>query len=205
MSLKKSFFKAITAFFILVLCTGMLFACDKQESEVQTEYGLYISDLSYDEDSLTLTVHVGLGDGNRKLDGITAHREYALTRKNAYWNLVENTFTLDGSAIYSVVNSALTQDELNHDGKFYSCLKIVFDYVTIYKSTKSDGNVTASGKNYVHSFTVTESGNTYAVLTRETPFTAAWYATLICAGIAVAAVAVAVMLARGNYARRIQR
>lgn len=199
-NLKNSFLKAVALIIIVALCLCALTACSKNEDSGDTEYSLYIKSVEYGDDGETLTVRVGLSATPRALNGIAAERTYALNRVDYWWNEVENTFTFDGTALYGAVNAAVTPDEREFDGVTYSHLKIVFDYVTIYKSTESQGTVTRSGKNYIHTFNVND-GETACTLTRKTPYTAAWYATLAVVGVVLAA-ALCFILSRGHYGGR---
>ena len=123
--------------------------------------------------------------------------------KGHFVNLYTYTVSFDGEAIFCAVSDRLTQDGTILNGAEYSTLKIVYDYATIYKSIKSDGYYTKSGRNHVHSFEVNEEPF-QEVLTREIPRQSTWYAVLIGVAGAVVVVFVIAKSVRGKYGRKTQ-
>ncbi|MCQ2602916.1 MAG: hypothetical protein MJ193_03190 [Clostridia bacterium] len=154
-----------------------------------------IKSIGYADDTIIVTVKIGKERivGNAQLDN-------TVEKKNSFFNITKNTYQIDGVAIYGGIVGNLTQDELNFDGKTYSHLKIVFDYDTINKSTKSNGDLSKDGKHFVHSF-VLDDGQNNITLERETPNTAVWYETLIGCAVALMIIVATIVALKGKYGR----
>ncbi len=180
----------------LILCIGVFCSCNANPEIENEAYDLSIKSISYADDLIIVTVKIG----DERVVG-TAQRENVVEKKNSFFNVTKNTYKIDGVAIYGGIVNALSQDELNHDGKTYSHLKIVFDYATIYKSTKSDGELSKDGKYFVHSF-VLDDGVNGILLERETPATAVWYETLICVAVALLIIVATIVALKGKYGRK---
>ena len=170
--------------------------CNKTDIAPAT-YGVYVKSVTVEEDVCTVRLSRS-GKGESLQDSVIAVEEVS----GSFFDTYIYTVSFDGGATFSAVNNLLTQDGTILDGEEYSTLKIVYDYDTIYKSIKSDGVYTKSGRTHTHSFEVVE-GPFQVTLTREVPNQSVWYAVAIGGTVALLlAVAVTLKVVRGKYGRK---
>lgn len=109
--------------------------------------------------------------------------------------MTETTISLNPSSIFSAVKASVPQEDLVSDGVEYNRLKVVLRYDTIYKSIKSDGEITRAGRTYTHVFALDESlENDVITLKMRSPNSANWYATLVCCALAIVLIALVATL-----------
>lgn len=162
------------------------------------EYGVYVKSADVVDD--VCTVHLARsGKGESVGDSVILIEMTG----GSFFDTYHYTVSFDGEAIFSAVSDAITQDGTILDGKEYSTLKIVYDYDTIYKSTKSDGVQSKSGRTHTHSFEVTNAPF-QASLTRDVPNQSVWYAVAIGVTVALLLGVVTLMAVRGKYGRKNQ-
>lgn len=137
------------------------------------------------------TVYVTFSKTDRKLEGCGAVWHSEKRKDGAFYNVSETTVTLAPDSIFSAVKESVPQEDLVHNDVEYNRLKVVLRYDTIYKSIKSNGEITREGRKYVHKYAL-EQGLESDVFTLEmrTQNAASWYGTLL--GCAVAAMLVAI-------------
>ena len=182
---------------LLLLLVGLVaVGCNSTDTAPAT-YGVYVKSVTVEEDVCTVRLSRS-GKGESLQDSVIAVEEVS----GNFFDTYIYTVSFDGGATFSAVNNLLTQDGTILDGEEYSTLKIVYDYDTIYKSIKSDGVYTKSGKTHTHSFEVVE-GPFQVTLTREVPNQSTWYAVAIGGTVALLlAVAVTLKVVRGKYGRK---
>lgn len=180
----------------LILCIGVFCSCNAKNDNESDVFNLSIKLVEYADDLIIVSVEIG----DERVVG-TAERKSFVEKENSFFNVTKSVYEIDGVAIYGGIVDELTQDELNFGGKTYSHLKIVFDYDTIYKSTKSDGEISRDGKYYVHSFVLDDSLNN-VLLERETPNTAVWYETLMGSAVALIIIVATIVALKGKYGRK---
>jgi hypothetical protein len=172
-------------------------ACNQVEPDTAT-YGVYLKSAEVVDGQCV--VHLSRSGSDEAL----GQSQIAIVEEKGHFvNTYTYTVTFDGEAIFCAVQSRLTQDGTILNGAEYSTLKIVYDYATIYKSIKSDGEHSKSGRNYVHSFDVS-NGPFEATLTRKIPRQSTWYAVLLGGAGAVIVAFVVAHLVRGKYCRKTQ-
>ncbi len=190
-------------FLCIALLLTILFVtvgCNKTDEVNTSTYGVYVKEVSKSED--TCTVKLGRsGRGESLGDSVIAITE----EKGDFFDTYTYTVTFDGGAIFSAVAERLTQDGTISNEEEKSSLKIVYDYDTIYKSIKSDGITGKNGRTYSHLFEVKEQ-SFQAVLTREIPNQATWYAVLIGVTVflTVGAVVTVVIIGKRKNGRKTQ-
>jgi hypothetical protein len=183
---------------ILLLLVGLVaVGCNSTDTPPAT-YGVYVKSVTVEDDVCTVRLSRS-GKGESLQDSVIAVEEVG----GSFFDTYIYTVSFDGGATFSAVNHLLTQDVTILEGKEYSTLKIVYDYDTIYKSIKSDGEHSKSGRNYVHSFDVS-NGPFEATLTRNIPRQSTWYAVLLGGAGAVIVAFVVAHLVRGKYGRKTQ-
>ena len=171
--------------------------CNKTDTPPAT-YGVYVKSVTVEEDVCTVRLSRS-GKGESLQDSVIAVEEVG----GSFFDTYLYTVSFDGGATFSAVNNLLTQDGTILDGEEYSTLKIVYDYDTIYKSIKSDGVHTKSGRTNTHSFEVSK-GPFEVHLNRQTPRQSTWYAVLIGGAVATVVAFSIAHLVRGKYGRKTQ-
>ena len=137
------------------------------------------------------TVYVTFSKTDRKLEGCSAVWHSEKRKDGAFYNVSETTVTLAPNSIFSVVKESVPQEDLVHNDVQYNRLKVVLRYDTIYKSIKSNGEITREGRKYVHKYALDQSlESDVFTLEMRTQNAASWYGTLL--GCAVAAMLVAI-------------
>ncbi|MCQ2409152.1 MAG: hypothetical protein MJ068_01250 [Clostridia bacterium] len=182
---------------LLIISIFLLFVSCNRETENPGEYlkDLYIVDKSFNEDEQIMTVVIGFaGQEEKKLPDEVSARIYSeVFSDGAFYKESETEITVNGTSIFSAVNNMLTQDEKIYNGMEYSCLKVEFQYATIYKSIISKGIISKQGKYYVHRFMIDETASDQTIsLVQRQQNSAAWYGTL--AGCAVAVMLIVSMV-----------
>lgn len=182
--------------FVVLLIFSMVFilsSCNKQPEEINpSEISLYLVDTSFNEDEYVMTVTVGqTGPEENKIQGESLASMYSVKKNSgSFYTQSESVISLNSSSIFSAVNNMLTQDEKIYNGTLYSCLKVEFQYATIYKSIISKGITTKQGRYYIHTFTIDETAENQQIsLSLRQQNSAAWYGTLAGCSVAVMLIA----------------
>lgn len=197
MNLKNSFRIAVLIVSI-VLCLIALSACDDVSETNDYDYVLRVKSVEIVDGEVVVHVDKS-GDGDEIVGTEGVYRVW--TEYGDFYNEIKTVFDFDGETIFSATENFLAQYGGNYGVEDFSSLKIVFDYDTIYKSTKSDGEVSKVGGGYVHSHEIVRGENSFT-LERRYPRSSSWYG--LTAGVAVFAVVVAgvaVLIKRGKYGR----
>lgn len=141
------------------------------------------------------TVYVGFSKTDNKAEGASAVWHSDRRKDGEFYFLTETTISLNPSAIFSAVKASVPQEDLVSDGVEYNRLKVVLRYDTIYKSIKSDGEITRAGRTYTHVFALDESlENEVITLKMRSPNSANWYAMLACCALAIVLIAIVATL-----------
>lgn len=141
-------------------------------------------------------VYVTFSKTDKKLEGCSAVWHSEKRKDGAFYNVSENTVTLAPDSIFSAVKECIPQEDLVHNDVPYNRLKVVLRYDTIYKSIKSNGEITREGRKYVHKYALDQSlGSDVFTLEMRTQNAASWYGTLLGCALAVALVAIGVTFA----------
>lgn len=182
---------------ILLALTLTLVACNEVEPSNST-YGVYLKSASVEDGVCTVRL-----SRSAKGDSLGESQIVVEGEEDHFFTHYVYSVTFDGEAIFCAVEQLLTQDGTILDGAEYSTLKIVYDYDTIYKSIKSDGVHTKSGRTNTHSFEVSK-GPFEVHLNRQTPRQSTWYAVLIGGAVATVVAFSIAHLVRGKYGRKTQ-
>ncbi len=142
------------------------------------------------------TVYVTFSKTDRKLEGCGAVWHSEKRKDGAFYNVSETTVTLAPDSIFSAVKESVPQEDLVYNDVEYNRLKVVLRYDTIYKSIKSNGEITRAGRKYVHKYALDQSlESDVFTLEMRTQNAASWYGTLLGCALAVALVAIGVTFA----------
>lgn len=142
------------------------------------------------------TVYVTFSKTDRKLEGCSAVWHSEKRKDGAFYNVSETTVTLAPDSIFSAVKESVPQEDLVYNDVEYNRLKVVLRYDTIYKSIKSNGEITREGQKYVHKYALEKSlESDVFTLEMRTQNAASWYGTLLGCALAVALVAIGVTFA----------
>ena len=142
------------------------------------------------------TVYVTFSKTNRKLEGCGAVWQSEKRKDGAFYNVSETTVTLAPDSIFSAVKESVPQEDLVHNDVEYNRLKVVLRYDTIYKSIKSNGEITRSGRTYTHAFTLDENiQNDVFTLEMRSANSANWYAVLAACAFGVVLISIIATLA----------
>lgn len=141
-------------------------------------------------------IYVTFSKTDRKLECCGAVWHSEKRKDGAFYNVSETTVTLAPDSIFSAVKESVPQEDLVHNDVEYNRLKVVLRYDTIYKSIKSNGEITREGRKYVHKYAL-EQGLESDVFTLEmrTQNAASWYGTLLGCALAAMLVAIGVTFA----------
>ena len=215
--------KRITLTILVVALTLIsafsLFACNKQDDE-DVVRDLYIYDIEFEEDETPQSpseeavisddssesngdsservaiVYVTFSKTDRKLEGCNAVWHSQKRKDGAFYNVSETTVTLAPDSIFSALKESIPQEDLVHDGVEYNRLKVVLRYDTIYKSIKSNGEITRVGRKSVHKYALDQSlESDVFTLEMRTQNAASWYGTLLGCALLVALAAIGVTFA----------
>lgn len=141
-------------------------------------------------------IYVTFSKTDRKLDGCSAVWHSEKRKDGAFYNVTETTVTLAPDSIFSAVKESVPQEDLVYNDVEYNRLKVVLRYDTIYKSIKSNGEITREGQKYVHKYALEKSlESDVFTLEMRTQNAASWYGTLLGCVLAVALVAIGVTFA----------
>lgn len=141
-------------------------------------------------------IYVTFSKTDRKLDGCSAAWHSEKRKDGAFYNVSETTVTLAPDSIFSAVKESVPQEDLVYNDVEYNRLKVVLRYDTIYKSIKSNGEITREGQKYVHKYALEKSlESDVFTLEMRTQNAASWYGTLLGCALAVALVAIGVTFA----------
>ena len=142
------------------------------------------------------TVYVGFSKTDRQVEGASAVWHSDRRKDGEFYFVTETTISLNPSAIFSAVKASVPQEDLVSDGVEYNRLKVVLRYDTIYKSIKSNGEITREGQKYVHKYALEKRlESDVFTLEMRTQNAASWYGTLLGCALAVALVAIGVTFA----------
>lgn len=174
---------------------SVTFSGDEKDDDASKEQ----TTLSEDESEPIATVYVGFSKTERKIDGVSAIWHSEKRKDGEFYFVTDTSISFNPDAIFCAVKNCIPQEDLVKDGVEYNRLKVVLRYDTIYKSIKSDGDITRKGRTYTHVFELDESLDCdTVVLTMRTPNSANWYATLACCALgAVLAAIVATLCVKG--------
>lgn len=198
----------VLACLTMLLTVLGLSACDEKINgtvTTDTPHDLYVKTIEYDGQE-TMTVIIGFsGEDEKKL---TSTSNWHNVRRNGDLKIYQDVeITLNPSDIFKEVSNALTDEDFENDGVEYKRLKIALRYDTMYKSIKTNGEVTKVKNVYRHVFQLDEtSQNEMPKLSLYNYNSATWYTLLIC-GVVLAAVIVVCLIAalRGKYGKRQQK
>ncbi len=207
--MKKRKITAIVLIFALVIASAFcLCACDKQDDsdgDVIRNLYIYSVELQKKDDTQNATdatddnvalVYVTFSQTSRKIEGATALWHSEKSKDTEFYYLTKTSITLNPNAIFCAVKESVPQEELTDGEVVYNRLKVVLRYDTIYKSIKSDGEITRTQRTYTHKFALDESlENDVFTLEMRTPNSANWYAVLVACALVVALVAIIVTCA----------
>ena len=212
--------KKITLFllvFTLVFASAFfLVACnEQQEDEGDITRDLYVYAIAFedagateeessakvqaDADSSadkTAIVYLTFSKTDRKIEGANAlwHSEKRKDGESYFVTTIK--ISLSPESIFSAVKESIPQEDLVKDEVEYNRLKVVLRYDTIYKSIKSNGEITREGQKYVHKYALEKSlESDVFTLEMRTQNAASWYGTLLGCALAVALVAIGVTFA----------
>lgn len=192
----------------ILFATLVLSACDEKINgtvTTDTPHDLYIKTIGYDGQE-TMTVIIGFnGEDEKKLESTS---NWHNVRRNGVLKIYQDVeITLNPSEIYDEVKSKLTDEDYKFDGVEYKRLKIALRYDTMYKSIKTNGEVSKVKNVYRHVFQLDEtSQNEMPKLSLYNYNSATWYTLLICGVVLAAVIAVCLIAAlRGKYGKRQQK
>lgn len=191
---------------VVVLSCIMLFACNAQEGEDSVRE-IYYYGMEYPEDSEIAIVYVTFSKTDTLIEGVEGVWHSELKNDGAFYQVSTSTVSYNDGAIFSAVENFIPQENLIHDGIEYKGLKVVLRYATIYKSIKSDGNLTMSSGNYVHTFDIQEGGEDGGfTLTMRSARSAVWYGMLlgIAVGVALCIVGIRFLIKGGKWQKKTQ-
>ncbi|MDE7373493.1 MAG: hypothetical protein K2N18_05460 [Clostridia bacterium] len=197
---KRKIVYGIIAVVICLFCTVILSACNgkgkENESVSEFERSLYLHEIVYNEEELTMCAVVTFKGDESKILSSKLNWKSTTYPLNVLFKEEDVAMTVDASAVYDEIEGRLTDADYIRDGVEYNHLKVELRYDTIYKSISSDGEVTKSGRYYLHFFEFDEDKNEQAFsLHLKTQITANWYTLLIVCVLALAVVLLAVTLA----------
>ena len=202
---KKRIALLVTVVVIVVVLSTLLSACNNNESSGDYEYRMYIRRTVYNSDDGVMTVYVSLTkDEDSKIEGANANWHYEKSNVNAFFGRYDYTVNFSPSTIFSAVENSLTQEQRIVDGVEYNILKVVFEYATIYKSLKSDGEKHISEEYYLHDFALDETQTSFeTTLSLRVQSSAGWYGVLIAAAVAAfGTIILIVLVRRKKYAKQ---
>lgn len=185
----------LVALTLIALCV-MLCACSKTEESDVVERKIYLTGgivfTSVEDD--TAYVHVSFSGGGECVGTATWSSE--IQNVDLWYKQSTSTVTFDPSRIFSAVKEAVPQEDLKNEDHIYNRLKVVLLYDTIYKSIKSDGQITKNGRTYTHAFELDETLDERTItLTMRSARSENWYTALIAGGIVLFAIATGIYLA----------
>lgn len=145
------------------------------------------------------TVYLTFADTGKKVEGASVVWRSQRRKDGEFYFVSKTSISSNPQSIFSAVRASIPQEDLVHNDVRYNRLKVVLRYDTIYKSIKSDGEVTRKGRTYTHIFALDESlDNEVFTLEMRSPNSANWYATLVgCALIVVLIAIVATLSVKG--------
>lgn len=195
--------KKITLFllvFTLVFASAFfLVACnEQQEDEGDITRDLYVYAIAFedagateeessakvqaDADSSadkTAIVYLTFSKTDRKIEGANALWHSEKRKDGEFYFVTTIKISLSPESIFSAVKESIPQEDLVKDEVEYNRLKVVLRYDTIYKSIKSNGEITRSGRIYTHAFALDENlQNDVFTLEMRSANSANWYAVL---------------------------
>lgn len=203
---RKKTISILLVLVVLVLSCAMLFACNNQDDEDVTR-AIYYYGIEYPEDSDVAVVYITFSQTDTMIEGIDGVWHSDVKNDGAFYQVSTSTITYDEGAIFSAVENFIPQEDLVHDDVEYKGLKVVLRYATIYKSIKSDGTLTKSGNNYVHTFDINEDGEEGGfTLTMRSARSAVWFGMLagIAVGVALCIVGVHCLIKGGKWQKKTQ-
>ena len=192
--------KIITALFLVVVLFALV-GCnqiDGTDNTTRYDYGVYVQSVIVEDGVCTVRLSRIETDLMVGVSVITVS-----TAENGFFDRYDYTVTFDGNAIFSAVGDLLQQDVTLLNGQEYSTLKIIYDYDTIYKSMKSEGNQQKSDGEYHHSFEV-EKAPFKVDLTRAVANQSVWYGVAISGALVLLALGLTLTYIRGKYGRKEQ-
>lgn len=207
----------ILALALTLISAFSLFACNKENNE-DVVRDLYIYNIEFEQSTenpseeavisddsgesngesseKVAIVYVTFSKTDRKLKGCGAVWHSEKRKDGAYYNVSETTVTLAPDSIFSAVKESVPQEDLVHNDVEYNRLKVVLRYDTIYKSIKSNGEITREGWKYVHKYALDQSlESDVFTLEMRTQNAASWYGTLLGCALLVALAAIGVTFA----------
>lgn len=212
--------KKITLFllvFTLVFASAFfLVACnEQQEDEGDITRDLYVYAIAFedageteeessakvqaDADSSadkTAIVYLTFSKTDRKIEGANALWHSEKRKDGEFYFVTTIKISLSPESIFSAVKESIPQEDLVKDEVEYNRLKVVLRYDTIYKSIKSNGEITRSGRIYTHAFALDENlQNDVFTLEMRSANSANWYAVLAACVFGVVLISIIATLA----------
>lgn len=205
----------LLAFALISMSAFCLVACNKHEDEKgDVVRDLYIYTIEFEQDDLKdeqgqsaaengvapsdkiATVFLTFSKTDRQLTGQSAVWHSDKRKDGEFYFVTTSTISFNPESIFCAVKESIPQEDLVKDEVEYNRLKVVLRYDTIYKSIRSDGEITRNGRTYTHLFAIDESKNS-EILTLEmrSANSANWYAVLVAAALGVALIAIVATLA----------
>lgn len=192
--------KIITALFLVVILFALV-GCnqvDGTDNVTRYDYGVYVQSVIVEDGVCTVRL------ARTETDLMVGVSVVAVSMvEDGFFDMYNYTITFDGNAIFSAVEGIIQQDVTLLNGQKYSTLKIIYDYDTIYKSMKSQGNTQKSDGKYYHSFEV-ERALFRAGITRAVANQSVWYGVAIGGAVLLLAVGLTLTYIRGKYGRKKQ-
>ena len=192
--------KILTALFLVVILF-VLVGCNQIDDTGSTTWydcGVYVQSVVVEDGVCTVQL------ARTETDLMVGRSVIAVCMaEDVFFDRYDYTVTFDGNAIFSAVEGLLQQDVTLLNGQEYSTLKIIYDYDTIYKSMKSNGNHQNSDDKYHHLFEV-ERAPFKADLTRTVANQSAWYGVAIGGALVLLAIGLTLTYIRGKYGRKKQ-
>lgn len=203
--------------FTLVFASAFcLVACnEQQEDEGDITRDLYVYTIAFedagamDEESYakvqadadsttdkTAIVYLTFSKTNRKIEGANAIWHSEKRKDGEFYFVTTIKILLSPESIFSAVKESIPQEDLVKDEVEYNRLKVVLRYDTIYKSIKSDGEITRSGRTHTHAFALDENlQNDVFTLEMRSANSANWYAVLTACALGVVLILIIATLA----------
>lgn len=206
----------LLAFALISMSAFCLVACNKHEDKKgDVVRDLYVYTIAFedagatDEESSakaqadadsttdkTAIVYLTFSKTDRKIEGASAVWHSDKRKDGEFYFVTTSTISFNPESIFCAVKESIPQEDLVKDEVEYNRLKVVLRYDTIYKSIRSDGEITRNGRTYTHLFAIDESKNS-EILTLEmrSANSANWYAVLVAAALGVVLIAIVATLA----------
>lgn len=198
----KRGFKILMAIIFTALMLFSFCACNAAKPIEQNLFVMLV-EATATPDSQEGTLRIGFTsneNAENKLNDVAVKlvktREYSFLFYRTKYVYTTDTLKLVSAARNLILNSdAYSQEVKNVKDQN---LKVLFRYVTIYKSVETNGSSFEQNKNFVHTWTFSPDDNFYIEMTQRAEFRAVWYALLIGAAILALLVSVPLTIIRSR-------